>query len=65
MWAKGNRCLQLSQILYGYAPQAWLITIPAVDFEFEEQFSPLAESGAIQALQIIEKLLSTETNPLG
>jgi len=57
--------LALSQILYHYAPQAWLINIPAVDFDFGEQFSPLAENGITQALKIIEKLLSTETNPLG
>jgi len=57
--------LALSQILYHYAPQAWLITIPAVDFEFGEQLSPLAKSGAIQALQIIETLLRTETDSLG
>jgi len=42
-----------------------LITIPVVDFDFGEQFSPLAENGITQALKIIEKLLSTETNPLG
>jgi len=30
-----------------------------------EQFSLLAKNGATQALKIIEKLLSTETNPLG
>jgi len=57
--------LALSQILYHYAPQAWLITIPAVDFDFGEQFSPLAENGVTQALKILEKLLSTQTNPLG
>jgi len=50
--------LALSQILYHYAPQAWLITIPAVDFDFGEQFSSLAENGVAHALQIIEKLLS-------
>lgn len=56
--------LALSQILYHYAPQAWLITIPAVDFEFGEQFSPLAENGVTQALQIIEQLLRTETEEI-
>jgi len=57
--------LAISQILYGYAPPAWLITIPALNFDFGEQFSSFAENGAIEALKIIEKLLRTEINRLG
>lgn len=57
--------LAISQLLYGHAPQAWLIGIPTVNFEFGEGFSPIAEKGASEALQIIENLLRKDENPLG
>ena len=57
--------LAMSQLLYDYAPQAWLITIPVQNLDFGETFSSVAEKGAREALKIIEKLLTTEINPLG
>lgn len=56
--------LAMSHFLYGYTPSAWLITIPVADLDFGEQFSPVAEAGATEALKIIENLLTDEKNPL-
>lgn len=57
--------LAMSAILYHYTPQTWLITIPTLNFEFGETFSPLAEQGIKEALKIIENLVSSERNQLG
>jgi hydrogenase maturation protease len=54
--------LALAQALYGHHPQAWLIAIPAVNFELSEQLSPIAEQGIDDALEEIDRLIrSTET----
>ncbi|WP_041596494.1 hydrogenase maturation protease [Halothece sp. PCC 7418] len=56
--------LAMSQFLYSHTPSAWLVTIPVAKLDFGEQFSPLAEEGATEALKIIENLLIGQTNPL-
>lgn len=59
----GHHCdprslLALAQTLYGHSPTAWLITIPAVDFEFGETLSPIAQQGVTDALIHIRRLLA-------
>ena len=49
--------LALTQAVYGYSPPAWLITIPAINFEFGETFSPITEQGLTIALEQIRSLL--------
>jgi hydrogenase maturation protease len=47
----------LAEAVYGHAPPAWWILIPALNFEFGEQLSPIATSGVEKALQHIEKIM--------
>lgn len=65
----GHNCdarslLAMTELLYGNVPQAWLITIPAANFEFGEGFSPTAEQGAKKALQIIANLVGSNRDQL-
>jgi hydrogenase maturation protease len=50
--------LDLTQALYGQAPQAYWILIPAVNFELGEQYSPVTATGITTALAKIKQLLS-------
>ncbi|HBB36354.1 MAG TPA: hydrogenase maturation protease [Cyanobacteria bacterium UBA8803] len=50
--------LALTQVVYGHSPPAWLITIPAINFEFGENLSPLAQQGVTLALNEIRHLLA-------
>lgn len=54
------RLLALSQALYAAAPQAYLVMIPAASFEMAESLSPLAQTGANAALDLIRHILSGE-----
>jgi hydrogenase maturation protease len=45
--------LALARDVFGHAPMAWWLTIPAVSLEFSEDFSPDAERGFAEALQKI------------
>lgn len=61
----GHHCdprslLALAQALYGHSPAAWLVTIPAVDFEFGETLSPIAQQGVTDALIHIHRLLAIQ-----
>lgn len=61
----GHHCdprslLALAQALYNHSPPAWLVTIPAVDFEFGETLSPIAQQGVTDALIYIHRLLATQ-----
>jgi hydrogenase maturation protease len=47
----------LAQVVYGHAPPAWWILIPALNFEFGEQLSQIATSGVEKALQQIEQIV--------
>lgn len=42
--------LALARDVFGHAPKAWWLTIPAVNLEFSETLSPTAQRGAEQAL---------------
>jgi hydrogenase maturation protease len=49
--------LTLAQVLYGHHPQAWLIAVPATNFEPGNRFSSVAERGMAQALKQINYLI--------
>jgi hydrogenase maturation protease len=49
--------LMLAQVLYGHAPQAWLVGVPAVNFSLGINLSPIAQRGVALALDAIERLL--------
>ncbi len=49
--------LCLAEVAYGHAPTAWWILIPALNFEFSEQLSPLTTSGITKALLKIEQIV--------
>jgi len=52
--------LALSQAVYRYAPPAWLITIPTINFDLGETLSPIAEQGVVTALQKIRLLVQPQ-----
>ncbi|TAE61920.1 MAG: hydrogenase maturation protease [Nostocales cyanobacterium] len=49
--------LYLAEYLYGNSPEAWLITVPGVNFELSEHISPTAEKGIATALSKIMEIL--------
>lgn len=56
--------LSLTQALYSNIPPAWSILIPAVNFEFGEEISPLTQQGIKEAITTIETLISNSKIPL-
>ena len=46
--------LALARDVFGHAPEAWWLTIPAVDLSFTENFSPEVQHGFAQAIKKIE-----------
>ena len=46
--------LAISRDVFGRAPEAWWLTIPAVDLSFTEDFSPEAERGFDEAVKKIQ-----------
>jgi hydrogenase maturation protease len=49
--------LTLSLALYGKVPPAYSLLIPAVNFDFGEQLSPVTETGIIQAMKILGSII--------
>jgi hydrogenase maturation protease len=49
--------LALTRALYGHAPQAWLITIPAVALGFGTVLSPVTRRGVDAAVRAIEHMV--------
>jgi len=47
--------LALARDVFGHAPQAWWLTIPAEDLGIGEQLSPLAQRGLETAIEEIKK----------
>lgn len=45
--------LALSRDVFGRVPEAWWLTIPAVDLGFREEFSPVVQQGFIEAVNTI------------
>ncbi|MCU0545353.1 MAG: hydrogenase maturation protease [Oscillatoriaceae cyanobacterium Prado104] len=54
--------LGLAQKLYDRLPQAWMVAVPAVNFELGESFSPVTESAMVKALEEIDDLLAIINN---
>jgi hydrogenase maturation protease len=50
--------LALARDVFGHAPRAWWLTIPAVEMDFSESLSPAARRGLNEALGRIRALLS-------
>ena len=53
--------LALTQAVYSYSPQAWLIKIPTVNFELGEHLSPIAQQGLTAALSEIRLLIKDKS----
>ncbi|NJM98130.1 MAG: hydrogenase maturation protease [Phormidesmis sp. RL_2_1] len=49
--------LQLTQQLYGYSPQAWLLQVPGENFNLGQALSTIAQNGCDRALRVIERFL--------
>ncbi|MDY7014659.1 MAG: hydrogenase maturation protease [Cyanobacteriota bacterium] len=52
--------LELARFLYDSYPTAWLVAIPATNFEFGEVFSPVTRRGVDRAVGAIARLLKCE-----
>lgn len=53
--------LALTQQVYGTAPPSWWVLIPAINFEFGEQFSALTQQGILEALTQIKEIALLKT----
>jgi hydrogenase maturation protease len=49
--------LALARDVFGHAPEAWCLSIPAVKFDFGEEFSPETQQGFAQALEEVQRFL--------
>lgn len=49
--------LVLTQQLYSTAPLSWWVLVPAINFEFGEALSPVAQQGIEAALEQIKQLI--------
>ncbi|NEP46212.1 MAG: hydrogenase maturation protease, partial [Okeania sp. SIO2H7] len=50
--------LQMANFLYGSAPPAWWLLVPAVNFDFGEELSAVTQQGIAEALSKIKELIS-------
>ena len=60
--------LALARDVFGHAPEAWWLTIPALNLGFGTDYSPAAEAGFHTAVAEIEKLVTAsfcKANPPG
>ncbi len=51
--------LKLTESLYGYHPQAWLLQVPIECFDLGKQLSPTAQQGCDRVLRTIEQFFVT------
>jgi hydrogenase maturation protease len=54
--------LALALTLYGHAPPAWLIAVPALTFDLGAPLSPTAEQGILAAVRRIGDLLTSASS---
>ena len=47
--------LALSRDVFGHVPEAWWLTIPAVDLSFREDFSPAVQKGFAEAVEKLQE----------
>ncbi|HEY3269326.1 MAG TPA: hydrogenase maturation protease [Armatimonadota bacterium] len=52
------KLLGLAKLVFGHAPEAWYVTVPAPDMAFREGLSPEAEAGVAEALERIRALIA-------
>jgi hydrogenase maturation protease len=57
--------LALARDVFGRAPKAWCLTIPAAKFDFSGDFSPETQQGIAIALDKIESLCRRPQTPTG
>ncbi|MGP8200813.1 MAG: hydrogenase maturation protease [Limisphaerales bacterium] len=48
--------LALARDVFGHAPRAWWLTVPAVEFDFGDKLSAVAQQGLASALETIHAL---------
>lgn len=48
--------LALARDVFGHVPEAWWLTIPAVELGFSEELTPAAQQGLAEAVQKIQAL---------
>ena len=48
--------LALARDVFGHAPQAWWLTIPAVNLDFSETLTPEAQRGFAEAVEKIQEI---------
>lgn len=57
-FGSGGSLLALAEALYGYAPPAWLVTIPGASFGFSTEMTDAGHAGATEAAKRILGLLA-------
>lgn len=62
--ANPQTMLALAHDVYGHAPRAWWLTIPALEMAFSETLSPTAQAGLRTAVEMIRSL-GAQLNPAG
>ncbi|MGQ9829387.1 MAG: hydrogenase maturation protease [Roseiflexus sp.] len=50
--------LTLARSIYGRSPDGWLISIPAIDFTLGAPLSPQAHNGVVQAVTIVQHMVT-------
>jgi hydrogenase maturation protease len=55
--------LALARDVFGHAPEAWLLTIPAEDISIGEELSAFTRRGLESAVEQIKRLASGERSP--
>lgn len=55
-FATPSELLAFAELLYQRQPEAWIIAIPGVSFDFGETLSPTTANGVKEATRIIEEL---------
>jgi hydrogenase maturation protease len=60
-FATPGELLSFAEILYRRQPDAWIVAIPGVSFDFGESLSPTTESGVNDATIIIQELIEQHT----
>ena len=50
--------LALTKALYGHLPLAWMVTVPAANFELGETLSTVAKQGITDALKEVDYLIN-------
>jgi hydrogenase maturation protease len=56
--------LALARDVFGHAPQAWCLTIPAHDLTIGENLSPKAQKALAHAVKKLTRLIKSDLKPL-